>query len=289
MVPSYSPDLNLLDESLAENRATDYGLTVQVSNELLALAVLDIQESRYLAAQTYCYPYHLNPDDFSLWLQEIASSGVASWHYGHVRMFIANLGYTLIPGPLFNPDQTDDYAKFNLSDQGNVLTRADRLNGLGACTVFTVPQWLNDKLTDLYPGAVLHHTISCFLETVLNHYKFLIRNHTAFVNLQPGYFDLVILHEQKVTFCNSFYYKTPDDVLYYMMFILEQMQLSPEGIEIRLAGELGRHAQVPEKLAAYLPHLNFLPRNESFRYSHVFEGIPGHYLYTLLSAAECEL
>jgi len=111
----------------------------------------------------------------------------------------------------------------------------------------------------------------------------------AFINLQPGHFDLVILHEQKVMFCNSFSYKTPDDVLYYIMFVLEQMQLSPDGIELSIAGELGRHAQVVERLSAYLPHLDFLPRNESFRYSHVFEGIPGHYLYTLLSAAECEL
>lgn len=289
MIPSFSPDLDLLDESLTENRALDCALTVQISSEHLAFAVLDLQDSRYLAAQTYRYPYHFNPDDFSLWLQEIASSGIVSWHYHRVRLFIANLEYTLIPGPLFNPSQKEEYLKFNLSSQSNVLTVVDRLNALDACTVFAVPRWLNDKLAEIYPGGSLHHTISCFLESVLNHYKFLIRNHTAFINLQPGYFDLVILHEQKVRFCNSFYFKSPDDVLYYIMFILEQMQLSPESIELSIAGEVGRHAQVVERLSAYLPHLDFLPRNESFRYSNIFEGIPGHYLYTLLSAAECEL
>jgi hypothetical protein len=289
MIPSFSPDLDLLDESLNENRAPDCALTVQVSNEHLAFAVLDLQHSRYLAAQTYSYPYHFNPDDYSLWLQEIATSGIASWHYHRIGLFIANLEYTLIPGPLFDPSQKEDYLKFNLRCQDNVRTRVDRLNGLDAHTVFTVPRWLDDKLAEIYPGVTPHHTISCLLESVLSQYKFLIRNHTAFINLQPGYFDLIILHEQKVTFCNSFYFKSPDDVLYYIMFILEQMRLSPGSVELSMAGEIGRHARVVEKVSAYLPHLDFLPRNESFRYSHVFEEIPGHYLYTLLSAAGCEL
>lgn len=289
MIPSVAPDLDLRDEFLTENRAPDCALTVQISNEHLAFAVMDLQDTRYLAAQVYRYPYHFSPDDFSIWLQETTSSGMASWHYSTVRVMAANLDYTLVPGPLFNPLRKEEYLRFNLSSQGDMLTLTDRLAGLDACTVYTLPLWLHVKLMEIFPGAPLHHAISCYLESVLNHYKFRTRHHSSFINLQPGFFDLIILNEQKITFCNSFSYKSTDDVLYYIMFILEQTQLLPDDLELLITGEMGRHAQVVEKLTSYLTHVDFLGRNESFRYSPVFDKIPGHYLYTLLSAAECEL
>lgn len=290
MIPSISPDLDIVDESLNENRAHTCALTIQISAENLALAVLDIQESRYLAARVYRYPYHFNPDDFRQWLEDIVTSGIASWHYQTVRIFLANLDYTLIPGPLFNPSRKEDYLHFNLSDHrsDNVIFY-DRLAGLDAFTVFAVPRWLKDKIDEVFTPVPIHHAVSSFIESILSHYKYLSRNHTLFINIQPGFFDMLILHEHDVIFCNSFHFVNPDDALYYVMFVLEQLKLTPDQMELYVMGEMGKHAQVIERLASYLPRLELVARNESFRYSHTFEGIPGHYLYNLLSAAGCEL
>jgi hypothetical protein len=290
MIPSISPDIDLVDETFNENRAPACALIIQLSTENFALAVLDNQESRYLAARVYRYPYHFNPDDFNQWLHEMVSSSFASWRFQSVRIFIANLDYTLIPGPLFNPSKKAEYIHFNISDrQGDMVIFSDRLAGLDAFTVFTVPLWLKDTLYEVFKPVPIHHAVSSFIESILNHYKYLTRNHTLFINIQPGFFDSLILHEHDVIFCNSFHFKSPDDALYYVMFVLEQLKLTPDQMELYVMGEMGKHAQVIERLASFLPRLDLVARNESFRYSHTFEQIPGHYLYNLLSAAACEL
>ncbi len=290
MTRSVSPDLNILDESLDENRALSCKLAVQVASGHVSLAVLDAQETRYLAAQAFRFPEQIPATDLCHRLREIAAAGILSWRFQSVRLFVSNQLYTLVPAPLFNPLHREEYLRFNLSNlPGDAVYSTDRLTGLDAVTIFAVPRWLKDQLDAIAGDAPLHHAISPFIESILNRYKSAGSDTEAFVNIQTGLFDLLILHGHRVSFCNSFTYRTPEDLLYFTMFTLEQLQLTPDQVTVHVMGEIGRHAPVIEKLAAYLPHLDFMSRNESFRYSPAFEKIPGHYFYHLLNAEQCEL
>lgn len=290
MIPTVSPDLNILDESLDENRALSCKLAVQISSVHLACTVLDLQESRYLAAQIYRFPEQATAGDFCHQLREIAASGILSWHFTSASLFVSNQLYTLVPLPLFNPSKQEDYLRFNLSGlQADVIYLTDRLPGLDAVNVFAVHRWLKDELSAIFGTTRLHHAISPFVESILGRFKYAGSEPAVFLNIQPDVIEMLILDNHKVSLCNTFKYVTPEDLLYYTMFVLEQSGLTPDQVPLMITGEVGKHAPVIENLTAFFPHIDFVTRNDAFRYAPSFEEIPGHYLHNLLNAEHCEL
>ncbi|MBP6978074.1 MAG: DUF3822 family protein [Bacteroidales bacterium] len=290
MTPSVSPDLNILDESLDENRAHSCRLSILVSPGQISLVVMDIQQTRYLAAQIFRFPEPSGADDFSRLLREITATDVLSWHFRDVRIYVSNRLYTLVPAPLFDPSLKESYLKFNLSGlPGDAVYLNDRLTAMDAMSVYAVPRWLKEQLTATFGPAPLHHAISPWIESILMGYKYTVSDPVAFIHIQAGLFDLLILGPHSVNFCNSFLYKTAEDVLYYTMFVLEQLQCAPEQLVLHVMGEVGKNAPVIEQLGAYIPRLDFASRNPSFSYSNPFDEIPGHYFFNLLNAVQCEL
>lgn len=291
MFPAAKPDFDLVDESLTENRALSCKLTVEISEKTFSMAVLDPSEQKYLALESFRNLSAYQSGDFNQWIGAIASSSkVLAWHYKSVLVFISNRLYTLIPGPLFHAGKKEQYLAFNLScDPRTHTTLTDRLSGMDAFTVFAVPQWLKEILNDLFTSCPLHHSVSPLIESVINQFKYRPRDHQTFLNLHTGSFDLLILHDHRVIFCNTFPYKSPEDLLYYLMFVLEQQRLTPDQISLTLMGEIGRHSQIFEHLNTYVQQVDCATRNDAFSYTNPFEEIPGHYFYNLLNAEQCEL
>ena len=76
--------------------------------------------------------------------------------------------------------------------------------------------------------------------------------------------------------------------MYYLIFVVEQLKLNPENIELIITGELDKHSSLSDLLHKYIRNISFAGHNKDFRYSFVFDQLPGHYYYNLLNAAMCE-
>jgi hypothetical protein len=102
-------------------------------------------------------------------------------------------------------------------------------------------------------------------------------------------FDLVIFDGRQLTYFNSFSFQNPDDVVYYLIFVLEQLKFNPESMPLVLLGNVEKGGALFELLYRYIRHIEFGRRNETYKYSYLFGQVPPQLNYPLMNFLSCGL
>lgn len=79
-----------------------------------------------------------------------------------------------------------------------------------------------------------------------------------FINIEKDIFDLIILNKGTLHLCNTYEYKSPEDLIYYVLFCLEQLQLNPDTIPCILSGEIIKSDANYLLIYTYIRHISFL-------------------------------
>ena len=155
-------------------------------------------------------------------------------------------------------------------------------------TTYTVfPGQLQNDFRIAFPGAKLCHVSSVLLESLYVNYKNLIGAGKIFLNVREEAFDLVIFQGKQLSYFNSFPFKTPDDLVYYVIFVTEQLNLNPEDTPVVLIGDTDKKSGIYDLLYRYIRNVDFAGRNETFNYSYVLNDLPPHQFYTLFNSQQC--
>jgi hypothetical protein len=125
------------------------------------------------------------------------------------------------------------------------------------------------------------------IESIWGNYKNHIRNDHIFVHLRENNFDLLVFDRKQLKYCNSFLIKAPEDLVYYLVFVMEQLDLNPEDSEVTLIGAIDRGSPGYGLLSRYIRNLDFSSRNDSYSYSYVLDDLPGHFYFPLLNLGLC--
>jgi hypothetical protein len=96
------------------------------------------------------------------------------------------------------------------------------------------------------------------------------------------------LNERKLQLLNSYNCKTDEDVLYFLVFAIEQMGLNPETVELHLSGMIERDSNLHILINKYVRNVRLMNRNDDFKYCYAFERIEGHQFFNLLNLNLCE-
>ena len=81
---------------------------------------------------------------------------------------------------------------------------------------------------------------------------------SVFANFTSKQLDLLVYKDGKLYLANSFEYHTPEDIVYYTLFIYEQLNLDPETIPIYLSGSIDKTNPTYLALYTYIRHVDFI-------------------------------
>ena len=101
--------------------------------------------------------------------------------------------------------------------------------------------------------------------------------------------DIVIIEGNQLLFYNAFPYHSKQDFIYFIIFVIEQLNLNPEDIELKFSGKIDKKSTLYDIAWKYIRNIGFQELPASYRYSYVFNDIPAHYYFVLLNSGICEL
>ena len=67
----------------------------------------------------------------------------------------------------------------------------------------------------------------------------------------------MVLKDSQILFYNIFEYQTKEDFIYYILFTLEQLELSSEETNISLTGNIDEHSELYKILYTYVRNVSF--------------------------------
>ncbi len=195
----------------------------------------NLKEAVYFSEKKFTSQY--TPQELQLEIKkEIEAHKVLS-RCDEVSIVYANTTYTLVPDALFDKNRLSEYLKFNSKILSGDYLAYDTLESQKLHVVYVPFINVNNYLFETFGDFQYYHAATVLVQYVLEKQPSTFATR-AYVQVYKDHFDLVILKDGALVLCNSYTYKTPEDLAYYVLFALEQLSLKPDAIETKVLGAI---------------------------------------------------
>ena len=300
MAESFTAIHTYSDPGLEKQRSYDYELSIRLSAEAISYCLSDSNTAKFLHLESFdlaepgMRPYI--PGDRELndtTKLNALLDGDLHWltnKFSKTRVLIDQGNSSLMPEALYSEEDKGNIFEFNIAGGPYKESELhhDHLHSLNAYSIYHVPASLDSLINKFFPEAAVFHHSSAIIQSLYLKYMNQESDKHVFVNTGKSRVDILRLQGKKLEYFNSFRYNTAEDFMYYLIFVVEQLGLNPESVEMMMMGEVDKHSSLSDLVHKYIRNVHFIKRNEDFRYSFVFDQVPGHYYYNLLNASLCE-
>lgn len=278
--------LCLVDESLTSHTAGTCDLFAVFDNGSLRIGLQERRSRRFLALEVIPIseePAHSSTERFR---RAVAGSRLLKEHeFSRSHLGFGNSWYTLLPNGLFQPGDETRLLRFSQS-RGDLQAFQQRVQGFDARLVFGLEPELFHLAGHLFQQPVILHTVGAQLERAS--LEAAAGNQVrAFLHLRQAELDLAVVQGKKLLLQNTFPVSTADEVLYYLLFVLERLELTPEHVRIEASGLADPRGGAFLRLKDHLPLVLTATWPDYFEASYKLLEVPGYRHLDLFSLSLC--
>ncbi|UYZ63584.1 DUF3822 family protein [Hymenobacter weizhouensis] len=277
----------LRDETLDPGQLASYNLYLTAGPAGLRLGVADVRRNKFVVLEDYA---PTTASSLAGQLQALASQhdlvGQTGWN--HVRLAVQNRFFTQLPAPLFRPGDEEPYLRLHHApDLQHETVQHYQHASLDLVSVFAAEKNLADWFRRIYPQGRLLHQTSALLEGVVHQSE---QGGARRIYLSIGHLELTILavRDKRPEFCNVFPFSTPEDLIYYTILVMQELQLNPDQDSVVVWGDLMHDSELFTILRKYIRHIRFGNRPFDLGYSYRLNDVFEYRFFELYALHLCE-
>jgi hypothetical protein len=279
------PFLELFDETLDINSTHNYGLSVQISRVGLAFSIIDDTRNKYILLRSFEADNNrfFNEDEIK---EIIEKDDFLNKSYKKVNIIIPTSKFTIIPSPLYDPARKEDYFTLNHIKEENETVAVNKIPEPDAIIVFSVVSTLLELSEKFFPAIYPCHHI----KPLLNQSGYYSKNEQGLyvhLHLEKDYFNIIIIEKKLLKFINTFNYRNISDILYYVLNIFKNMEISHD-TPVYFSGHTEKYDDLYSGFDLYLKNIRFAEPSGNFSFSNIFNDIALHKYINLFSIINCE-
>ena len=263
MSASLTPNISKFDEEFDAGKSSQYRLTIQFALGGLSYALLDTESHRLIVQESYQSDLLADSNSLFRTLERVLESkGLDGKAFLSVACIVDNRFNTLVPIPLFNEADQNQYLDFAFQRSNLQTVQADRLDAAGCYNVFAWSKDLKDRILSKWKQAEIIHSSSVFINCIMEKTE----NQGVFVNVRNADFDMIIKKDGKLQFFNNFRFNTKDDFAYFLLFAMEQNGLSGQDTPVTFSGLILPSSEITELCKHYVCDIHFV--EDQFYFIH---------------------
>ncbi len=165
-------------------------------------------------------------------VEHLLKHKLLSHDFGNFILSSGSVRNTLLPVDLFSYSKPEEVFRLNYPAPIDNLDY-NRIAELGIVNIYELPLWIKSLFVVKFPRIKIVHRSTVLLKGVFDQPTF-----SPKINLfiEEEQFYLILTERSKLTYFNRFDYKELADLVYYILFVLEQKELDQEKFEINLFG-----------------------------------------------------
>lgn len=281
-------DICLIDKTFDSTQTHLYHLSVQISLDGIYFSLLDIPRGKYIELNGHHF-FLKRPRLLLKNVREaIESEDIFSYDFKSIDILYFTKKFTLVPQAFYGRGLADKYLWFNNVQEKGFVVEKTLFPKAGCWCIYDMPQNLKEYLSSKFPKAGIRHNLFPLLEGGLKRNRAYPDREQVHLNFFRDSFEMVVINGSKLVHCNIFNYKTDRDILYYVLFVFDQLKLSSESTELILYGQIPQVSPVYHLFKKYVKLTSFARLDTTYQYSYTFSQLPEHYFYSLLSIYKCE-
>ncbi|GAA3789738.1 DUF3822 family protein [Corallibacter vietnamensis] len=235
---------------------TNLDLSIQISLNGLSFCVL------HKPTNTITFLKHIDTDKkvtpfkiLDLLKHAFVSETMLQNTFNNVTVVHVNELSTFVPKELFNEELLADYLKFNAKILKSDYITFDTLSNNNSVNVYVPFVNINNYLYERFGEFSYKHVSTVLVEKLLEAPT--EKQPKLYIHVSKFHYEIVIIENGQLILYNTFEYNTQEDFIYYILFIIEQLNLNPESVETILLGNIVKDDNYYNILYKYIRHVSF--------------------------------
>jgi hypothetical protein len=246
-------------------------LLCEFGEEYCCVATLDSGRKKMADLKYYIYDKE-NSDLFKI-VNEVTNT------FNKVIFCSALPSSVIIPAKFTGIDDKVFLSAFNNLFYSHVFV--DELNTWQMSNIYTIPNNVIHHITKKYPDVLFMHLYTA----TLNVYNGSVAEVQVCVDFTKTHFRVLVKKDQLLFLAQTFSYSSSFDVIYYLLKICKEFELSKTSCSIILSGFIEANSELFKEIHNYFTNLHFTNAPlfiEKTRY-------PQHFFTTINNLAACAL
>jgi hypothetical protein len=142
-------------------------------------------------------------------------------------------------------------------------------------------------LEKTFSNATIRHTAAVNINLLFEQHS--LKESNLLLVIGKSVIEIAARHESDLLFYNVFSYETNEDILYYLLFAMEQFNLNPLYVKLAIASERETDDELFKTFKKYIKHVKYCVNDPSILLTNEVAQLPSHYYFTVLNQHVCEL
>ena len=213
-------------------------LAIQVSLNGLSFCIFDtLSNNPLIVKQIHFDNFQRSAKIEDLFVSVFKENPELRHNFDEIVIIHSNNLCAFVPTALFDEEFLGSYLQYNTKVFETDFFTFDTLDKYEMNNVYIPYVNMNNFFIDQYGSFEYKHANSILVSKLLD----ISKNNEEpkmFVHISESHFEIIVVQNQRLQLYNSFEYKTPEDFIYYILFIAEQLQLNPEYFKLEFLGAI---------------------------------------------------
>ncbi|MAU64294.1 MAG: hypothetical protein CMC38_08160 [Flavobacteriaceae bacterium] len=237
-------------------------LTIKLSSFGATLVLSNAVDNNVIQYYPYNFDKKIIPEDLSKKLSNLLrESEIDNLNISDVKLIICNKLSSLIPSSLFDEKLSLQYLKFNSKLLKNDFAAHDIIEEIDAINVYLPYVNVNNYILDKYGSFNFYHYSTLLIKKLIKFNK--EKESCVYVNLQEESFQVLIFKKNKLLYYNNFNFSSNEDILYFLLFVIEQNKIDSNKSKIFLMGKININDEAYLLISKFISNLEIIDFKES--------------------------
>jgi len=195
---------------------------------------------------------------------------------------VTDVRTSLVPTDLLpaSPQGRDAILHLELGDIAEHQVVSNMIGAWDAEAIALLPTSIGDLLS----GVTVVPELAAWSGELLRHTG---QGHRAHILMGQRRFSLAITKDKTLLLHNTFDHDAPEDVLYFVLAALEQLEIPQVDAQVTVGGQVQKDSGLMELLRRYLPESRMSERQPGITFAYSFKELPAHRSPLLLNLPLC--
>jgi hypothetical protein len=190
----------------------------------------------------------------------------------------------LVPDVLYKYEDAETLLNAGFGASVHTTVIAEPVASRQLHTIFRIPTAIYEWAEKKFNNSQYFHAVSVLLKKYTHSDKDFLR-----VDIKSKTFSVLVFKDGQLQLAQNREYTSPEDVLYYLLKIIQQFSLSQQDVRLVLSGLIEEESTLYRELYKYFIYLDFENIPDGIKLDEVFHAHPSHYFSSMLNLASCVL
>tara|TARA_B100001175_G_C19428088_1_gene599712 strand:+ start:166 stop:972 length:807 start_codon:yes stop_codon:yes gene_type:complete len=228
-------------------KLSSYGVTLVVSDNLGNIIEFNQKQFKEYVEDSYL------TENLELFIKE---SDINISNISNVELIVCNKLSSIVPKNLFEEKLSLDYLKFNSKLLKDDYPANDIIEEIGAVNVYLPYVNVNNYIIEKFGSFNYYHYSTILIKKLIKHNS--SRDLALYANIELNNFQVLILKNRKLIYYNNFDIIEKEDILYFILFVMEQNKIDCNNYKLLLLGDIRKESDTYKLLKKFINNIEIM-------------------------------